>query len=480
MTPPSRSGRLSAIVLPTSLLLVGAFFRFSGLARDQRLHPDEALYADLARRVGIWGDWQLQHVPVDKPPLFFFTNGFFYRLLGDSEFTTRLPNAFASLISLALVFVLARKLIGAAMPALLSLALVIFSPMEIAFASSGFTDTQMVMWLLLALALLSYRRWSGSGLAFGLAIAVKPAALWWLPLLGVFGLILGSPSRKSHVLLVGYWLRGAAIILALISLWDAVSGIGSFWQLGREHYDGGRLIRSDEVLARLEGWWRWLGYVMPSVWLLAVGLGIALVYLLRKSAAPTRRDQIFWAIVGFIIAYGGVHWLIAFNVYDRYLLLIIPLVVLLVAYGAGVVMTKRITRISIFALITAIGLVPAWEAAQGRTPVASDEERHAGIDRLAAVMNARYTGQVFYEHWLGWELRYYLTADPQVFLLYFETPDDLADYALAELPTIPAPRYFVAPKNEAPPWLWIIERRGIRAQAVYDDDRYVIYSLRVP
>ena len=170
MMHQSLSGRSSAIALPTSLLLLAAVFRLSGLARDQRLHPDEALYADLSRRVGLWGDWQLLHVPVDKPPLFNFVGGLFYWLLGDSEFATRLPNAFASLILLALLFTLTYRLTQFSSSALLALLLITLSPMDIAMASSGFVDTQLVMWLMLSLVLITYQRWGSSGVALGLGL----------------------------------------------------------------------------------------------------------------------------------------------------------------------------------------------------------------------------------------------------------------------------------------------------------------------
>src|SRR5574341_1192827 len=168
------SGRFFAIALPTSLILLSAGLRLTALARDQRFHPDEAYYADLSRRVGLWGDWQLLHVPLDKPPFFYFTGGLFFRLLGDSEFTARLPNAFASLISLALLYTLTYRLTRSPKAALMSLLLVILSPMEIALAISGFADTQMLMWALLSMTLIVFRRWGASGLTLGIGLGVKP------------------------------------------------------------------------------------------------------------------------------------------------------------------------------------------------------------------------------------------------------------------------------------------------------------------
>jgi hypothetical protein len=172
----------------------------------------------------------------------------------------------------------------------------------------------------------------------------------------------------------------------------------------------------------------------------------------------------------------GLHWLIAFNLYDRYLLPLIPFTVVLMAAAMSRIRFQW-GRVAMAELILVIGSIPAWEAANGRSPVASDRGRHTGIDILAETMNRDFAGEIFYEHWLGWELRYYLTADPQVILLYFPTADDLAQYALRELPTIPVPRYLVAPQEQAAPWITRLEQAGITVEAAYQNGRFVIYRL---
>lgn len=439
--------------------------RLLALADDQRFHPDEALFADLSRRVGIWGDWQLLNTPTDKPPFFHFVGGSFYALLGDSEFATRLPNAFASLIILALVFTLARHLTQNLTVATFAMLLVTLSPMDIAFSISGFADTQLSLWLLATALLLIQQRWGWAGLSFGLALATKQTALWFTPLLLALMLLAHADWR-------GFWhvARSLAIVVFFVFLWDASRAPFSFWEQSISNYSPGRLIRSDEVWPRLEAFLQNAQYLVPLPSL--IGLVAVVIHLIRHQR--TRQDLIWWAVTGFSLAYIGAHWLIAFNIRDRYLLLLVPWLALLIAV-AGARLIKRFPQLVM--VVAVVSLPFAGMAATRQLPLATDDGQHTGIDALAATMNRDFAGEIFYEHWLGWELRYYLTADPQVFLLWFPTPEDLADYAQEELPTIPVPRYFVAPKSEATPWLSLFAQRGLQQETVYDDGRYVIVAL---
>lgn len=481
--PRLRSGHSSAIVSPTSLLLLAALLRLSGLARDQRFHPDEALYADLSRRVGLWGDWQLLHVTVDKPPLFNFVGGLFYRLLGDSELTTRLPNTFASLLLLALLFTLTKRLTRSHPAAHMALLIVALSPMEIALASSGFVDTQLILWLLLALVLISYGRWGASGIALGLGFAVKPM-FWLIPLVIGVGMALDAPRLSSQKLV--RWCSGVGLILLLITLWDLSGEPVGIWSLGGQNSVPKDIAALDELIPRAKGWLAWAWYLLPlAAWGVLLLAGCYHVFKHQKtpplSPLPVHREgkKAFLPIIGvalYIVAYALLHWLVKFNVYDRYLLPLVPLVAVIM----GVAMASLPRRIVIMCagIILITGIPLAWAAVQGHTPIASDGGRHQGIDGLAAVMNEQYAGEVFYEHWLGWELRYYLGAEPQVIHLWFADPMELVAYAQEEFAEFPGvTRYFVGTKDEAAQWIDPIERQNIATELIYDDGRFVIYRL---
>ncbi|MFP4323554.1 MAG: glycosyltransferase family 39 protein, partial [Anaerolineales bacterium] len=464
MTPPSPCGRSYAIALPTSLLLLGAWLRLSGLARDARFHPDEALYADLGRRIGLWGDWPLTGFPVDKPPLFFFFSGLAQALFGPTEFAARLPNALASIIMLAIFFALARHLTATPLQAAIPTVLLLLSPMDIAFAISGFIETLMLCFLLLSLWLVLRGQAWPSGLAFGLAIAVKPAALFWLPVLALSMLV--QPSWKIRAL--WRWLIPLIGVIILISAWDRAGSLGSFWTLGEQNLATGRFIRADEVTARAGGWLHWLGYMWPGAWvggLAGVGIG---AYLWQARGLASRAALWGWGVFGFGWAYLLLHWWVAFNVFDRYVLPVLPFIMLLAGLGLGT-FRRNAWRVGIIFLLFAFGWPVAWEAAQGRAPLATDAGQHQGIDQLAEVMNAQYAGEVFYDHWLGWELGYYLGPEPRAFVLYFETPDDMVAYAQNELQAHGAMRYLVGPRADARFWAGQARAAGLNVQIVYRD-----------
>jgi 4-amino-4-deoxy-L-arabinose transferase-like glycosyltransferase len=422
----------------------------------------------------VWGDWQLTGVPVDKPPLFLAVSGTSQKFIGQSEFALRLPNALASLLVIAVLYALAYHLSGSRQTALGAGLLCALSPFEIAFAVSAFTDTLLTLFLALALLCLLRGAYGCSGLAFGLGIAVKPAALWFSPLFLLLGLMFWLRPGWAFL----RWIGRALLILALITAWDAASGLGSFWQLGGGNYAGGRLIRADEWAPRAEIWGDYLAQFPPwgGIWIIG-GMGLG-VYFWGERKRPDRAYLFCLALLNFCLAYLGLHWLTAFNTFDRYLLPLLPLILLLLGAGLEALRAKvKIPYPPLMILVLLMGLGPAWAAGQGETQIASDAGRHRGIDELAAVMNEQYRGEVFYEHWLGWELNYYLGPEPEVFLLYFPTPDALADHALAELPSIPVPRYLVGWAEEMPMWVWVLEGRGLRTEVVYQQGLYVIYRV---
>src|ERR1051325_6587989 len=90
-------------------LLVATQLRLLPLLAN-RFHPDEALYASFARLIVSGRDPLLSWVVVDKPPLPFYLTAIFFAALGSTEFAARLPNFYASLLSIALLFALARRM----------------------------------------------------------------------------------------------------------------------------------------------------------------------------------------------------------------------------------------------------------------------------------------------------------------------------------------------------------------------------------
>jgi 4-amino-4-deoxy-L-arabinose transferase-like glycosyltransferase len=427
------------------VLLAGAAIRIAPLT-ENRFHPDEGLYASYGLLIAN-GDWNLASRLVDKPPLVFYLMSGSFLGIGPNEVAARLPNLFASLLGLALVWRLAMRLWGSRDGALLAMLFCALSPMAVLFGPTAFTDPLLVLWILAALVSVTGGRWGWGGLFAGLALATKQTALFFFPLMIVLGLLSstdhplslwergtegeGMPRqadkarRSDEVLRLLRFALPIVVVIGLLVAWDSSRGpVTGFWRAGVANNDPGRLAHANEVWPRLGAWLDWLQYFggwLPANAVIVGALLTVVGYDVRRRQR-TRQILLDLCLAGFVLAYLMVYWLVAFNIYDRYLLPLIPLVGLLVARALVIVLPNRGT----LAAILLVGLMawPAVEAARSHYPTGGDHGAYDGIDELAAYLDGLPTDTVIYDHWLGWPLDFYLSASP-AYTSYFSTPADL-------------------------------------------------------
>ena len=98
-------GRLALL---TAILLLGFALRVTCLTTD-RFHADEALSAGWALLIPD-GDPLLLSVPVDKPPLYLYTLAGSLIAFGRSEVAARLPGLASSMLGIAILYRLSRRL----------------------------------------------------------------------------------------------------------------------------------------------------------------------------------------------------------------------------------------------------------------------------------------------------------------------------------------------------------------------------------
>ncbi len=441
------------------VLLAGFALRAAPLTQN-RFHPDEALYATFARLVASGHDPMLSTVIVDKPPLPFYLTAAGMALFGPTEFAARLPFFFASVISIALLYQLGRTLYNRRAGTLAALTLAL-SPIAILFATTLFTDTLLVVFLLWSLLMAVRQKWSWAGLAFGLAFACKQSALFFLPLIIALGLINSlTPARpRFHTFIHFLW--PAITCIALIFLWDfARHAPISFWTQGYADNNPGRLVRSNEIWPRLSGWLGLLQYISGSRLadlILILGLPLLLLFSRRRSLAALHD----FTLTAFVLIFLAGYWLFAFNVWDRYLLALTPIVALLL----GRVLDKLsyfVLHIPLFAirnakrqhviriitlLLSAFCLLPsALVAARSGYPIGGDHGAYDGIDEIAETLRQVPPGSVLYDHWLSWELGFYLFDGP-TYLVWMPGPDALANDLSAFGKS--SPRYIVSPSWES-------------------------------
>ncbi len=511
---------------------MGAWLRFHALAQDVRFHPDEALYSTFARDAAIKGEWMLPGL-LDKPPLTIYANALSMTFVGVSinnagvldfptirvgEFAARLPNTLASILLVALVYALARSLFNdnregrrRAVP-LQAMLLMALSPFAIAFSATAFTDVFMVLWSVMALWMAARGRWGTSGSCLALGLASKQAAVLYLPLIVIVGLLCALPSSSPlPIAMERGWGRGLtrfravqscrslrrlvrfagalAVGVALLMAWDAARGQPSIWQVSaaRENYPD-RLVDTLEILPRLSTWVSYGQWLIGPGALTAVLSGLALAAAVARMVGQHRkRSTRLDAILAiYVLGYGLLHWLAAFNTFDRYLLPLAPLLAILAARGMEFVVqgrrdveTHRIAYVLLGIVVLGFSLPTAWNGREARVNVGGDLGKHDGVDQVAEYLNGQPVATVVYDRWLGWELRFYLGPWSDKRLTYYPTPDALVKDALA-LREI-GPRYFPVPRDQdATEWLEALDDAGFAPMPILNTKRFVVYRLTPP
>jgi len=98
-------------------------------------------------------------------------------------------------------------------------------------------------------------------------------------------------------------------------------------------------------------------------------------------------------------------------------------------------------------LSLAIFLLPsAFTAARSGFPIGGDHGAYDGIDQIADSLKTVPSGSVLYDHWLSWELGFYLFDGP-TYMLWVPGPSVLADDLRAFGRA--SPRYIVSPSWES-------------------------------
>jgi 4-amino-4-deoxy-L-arabinose transferase-like glycosyltransferase len=447
--------------LPIALLALLAATLFYGLPLTQnRFHPDEALYASFARLIASGRNPVLVGMVVDKPPLSFYLNALSLVSIGGNELAARLPTFFASVVSVALVYRLGQCLYE---PRVAALAAWLFalSPFASLFAVTAFIDPLLTAFGLWAMWMCAARQPRWAALALGLAFATKQTAVIFLPLGLALTLTRLPPTAGWREAIRSVWpfitwaVAGLTIVLALTFAWDALRQppIG-VWSQGYSDNAPNRLIRSGEVALRANAWLEWLGYITASAPLnlvLVFGLPLLLSLGLRQPSRAALTDLLLTTYGSLYLA---AYWLLAFNVWDRYLVPLVPLVMLLLARVVwrltDSVQSALNFQPSAFRLLPfafCLLLLPSTlVASRSGYPIGGDHGAYDGIEAAARYMNTLPDGTVLYDFWLSWQWNFYLFEGP-AYVAWMPSPDvfatDLRSFGRS------SPRYLVVPSWES-------------------------------
>jgi hypothetical protein len=335
---------------------------------------------------------------------------------------------------------------------------------------------------------------------------------------------LNTLTRESFVFALGF-----LAVMAPVTWWDSLR-----WQLQPSYfeqslisYGGLAFVDPVQLVERLGDWAEILHYITASPFLnilLLVGLPclllhdlrcrhlLGLVGLFKQEISPhvnvrTERaksyglkpslrrglcpfstgvqPRAFFDIVlsAFVTLFLLGHWLLSFNLWDRYLLGLVPFLLILLARiiwlasgalsnihpslqgrGSGrVAPRKRVLLVAVVLAATLAG--PALTAAQSGYPIGGDHGAYDGIEAVAGYFRDRVpAGSVLYHHWLGWHYSFYMFDFPLV-LRWYPSPEELAEDACQ---VDDAQRYVVFPSEKLTTGVTdVLAEEGLALRGVY-------------
>jgi 4-amino-4-deoxy-L-arabinose transferase-like glycosyltransferase len=470
---------------------------------DVRFHVDEAFFSTFARRAALNGDWWLSG-PLDKPPLSIYlsalsmqftavsgsTDSYLQLDVRRGELAARWPAVLAGVVCVALVYALTRRWAAqvrspadARVHGLLAAVVMMSSPLAVSYSAMALTDAPMLLFWLAALAAAAHQRPTGAGVWLALAVACKQQALLAVPLIALV-LLVARPSARPLRAAVWVLLRAAwplLVMLGALGMWDQArvsngATVTGFWaQAAANNLTDATFAPPQDWPARALLWMRYAADFFVIVMLTAVGFWTGL------SARPRR---LLWLVLAYAAGYSVLHIVGALNIYQRYLLPLLPLYAILMGLSPQRRYTTRwrvaldvLMGIALLSLTLRFGNIGEGTAA------------YQGIDRAAAYLDSRTLGAIVYDRWLGWPLDYYLGQWTDKRRVYYPTPPELVAGALCQPDR--APRYFITPDDSAaariaplaaPPAHWVaaLQGAGFAPRLVYWQDDYSIYELTPP
>ena len=488
------------------ILLLATFFQSHQLVQDVRFHPDEAYFMSFARHASVNGDWMLAG-SLDKPPLSIYMSALSMVLVGTisdangvlhldphlGEFAGRLPNVFLAILTLALMMRLAQDLYYDKKVTLLSGLFMSTSPYLLAFGATAFTDMSLLFLLVLSLCLTVRGKWGWAGIALGLAFWSKQQAVFFVPLILLIGLYMKNGRGETCLTFTAVmrFVFGLIILLLALIIWDTARPDTSIFVLGTiNNAPDSLLVDPSQYGSRLAIWEYWASWLMGQPWWTFIAILMLFMgggWHMLKQDASRGIDALLFV---FIIAYIGVHTVFAFNQYDRYILLILPALVLLCARGMSGIFrwlsqadrTNPVptnNRKYVYILFLAIlFMISTLLSLQIGIPIGGDKGDYQGIDELADYLNDKPIASVIYDRWLGWELDYYMGQWTNKRRVYFPTPAALAKGASA-LKEV-GDRYLVAPIDEPlEAWLSALGEVGFTSDVDKQIEGFIVYRLSV-
>jgi 4-amino-4-deoxy-L-arabinose transferase-like glycosyltransferase len=325
-----------------SMVLVAASILFAGLGQGD-IRIDGPIYAWIAKYMLLSGDWlnlyydHGQTPYFNKPPFQFWLMALAFKALGPSTFSAKLVSVLFALGCVIMVYAIARLRFDAAIAATAGVVLATTYPF-IRNSASVRLDAGVTFFFLAALyagtrmiASSEHRTrdWVELGAACGFALMVKSGtALLCLPIIAT-----AWAWRRRWDLFINW--RGAVaaavcVVIVLPWYWHQYATWGQAFI--DQHFRNQMLGRFEAETFGTTAWYAYLRELAIAYWPwlpFALYGGWRLYAAERGSAVRRAEDRMFlaWAVISLVILH------VIPRKYDRYLLLVFPVLAIFAAWG---------------------------------------------------------------------------------------------------------------------------------------------------
>jgi len=411
-----------------AIILLGVAFRLSVFSIHD-FHCDEGLHGSYVLDITTKGDWLFRSTDVDRPPVFFCVTALFVKVLGNHVNVVRLPNFMGSIAGIFLIYLICIKLFNRK-TALWASFLLAVSPYNIVFGPTAFIDVLMAFFILCSFYLLCIDKDFLSGIVFGLALGTKQPAIMAVPVFICFSILLfwkqcrgwANPTPcKSYLKKYSKWIYGCLIILALVFAWSALCQRPRFGMLGKafSHQSSVFTLDLENFFERSRQWWQYIKLTFNSIplnilFILSIPLLVYNYIKLFFNIEFKRRFEIIADIILILFVYTHILLFVVFQfkIYDRYLLLISPFMVIVFArildyIIKSTVMRNKFVKTGFILLIILSGFCSTKNI--GKLNMGAVYSKSDGMSDASVYLknNALPNSIIYFTRDVPWEMWYY-------------------------------------------------------------------------
>lgn len=325
------------MIIVALLLLPALFF---GLGNRPVYKIQEVRIAETAREMLASGDWIVPRfngeLRLQKPPLPYWLTAVSFRVLGVSEFATRLPSALFGLLSAAVIWVWVKRESDLKVAANSVLVLVL-TYLGLRYFRSGEADA-MLLFFVSAASMLGYDLLQGRGgtreralfgLLLGLGFLSKGPAALAIPLLSLFGMAILDKRAGRAGSSVRRLLSWPGVLLLLIAAfgWYLLI-LWSFPEVAQQFF-GKQVDETFVSGTHVQPLWWYLAHSLEffAPWgVLLIPAGVMAYRQRRAEVPPLLRFAWVWLAVVFVLL------TVTVNKQTQYALLFSPPVALIIGH----------------------------------------------------------------------------------------------------------------------------------------------------